>query len=430
MSVVAWLLVVGPALAADWPQFRGPDRDGRSSETGLLGEWPDGGPPLAWKTEGIGGGFSSVAAVGDRIYTMGDLDDGQYVVAIAREGGEIVWKTRVGSIHKDRYGGPRATPTIDGDRVFTLTTEGDVVCLGTRSGNEIWRRSLPESFGGFMMKAMGSYEWKWSESPLVDGERVIVTPGHVAALMVALNKASGEEIWRTKGRRLGPLGSDGAAYASAVISEASGRRQYVQLVGRGLVGVDAESGRILWNYNKVANDIANIPTPIVWKDYVFSSTGYGTGAGLVKIVPGDEGFEAEEVYFLDADTVQNHHGGLILHDNTVFTGTGHNKGFPLAVDFATGEVVWGPERNDGRDSAAILYADGRLYFRYQDGRMILVEATRDGYRERGSFLIPAVETFSWAHPVISEGRLLLREQDRLYVYDVRAGSGDTKDSGG
>ncbi|HET6278245.1 MAG TPA: PQQ-binding-like beta-propeller repeat protein [Candidatus Polarisedimenticolia bacterium] len=423
-ALIPFLTVVIPltttSIAADWPQWRGPERNGKSPDTGLLQEWPDGGPPLAWRAGGLGAGFSSLSMAGDRIYTMGDLADGQYVIALHRNGGGLLWKTRVGPVHEDKYPGPRATPTIDGDRIYAMSTEGDVVCLDGKTGAEVWRRSLTRDYGGYLMKAMGSYQWKFSESPLVDGDRVIVTPGHVEAMMVALDKKSGKEIWKTQGTRLGPLGADGAAYSSAVISEAAGTRQYVQLVGRGLIGVDAESGKLLWGYNRVANDIANIATPLVRDDYVFASSGYGTGSGLVKIVRGEEGFEAREVYFLDANTMQNHHGGLILHDGTVFAGTGHNKGFPIAVDFMTGKVAWGPAENEGRNSAAITYADGRIYFRYQDGRMILVEATAKEYRERGSFVIPDVEKESWSHPVIVDGKLYLREQDRLYCYDVKA----------
>jgi outer membrane protein assembly factor BamB len=416
------LMVALPALtiAAEWPQWRGPDRNGKSAETGLLQEWPDGGPPLAWKVEGLGAGYSSLSVAGGRIYTMGDLADGQYVMSLDESDGGLAWKTRVGPIHDDKRPGPRSTPTVDGDGVFVMNTEGDVVCLERASGKERWRRSLTKDFNGYLMKAMGSYEWKFSESPLVDGDRVIVTPGHAEAVMVALDRKSGKEIWKTRGRRLGPLGADGAAYSSAVISEAAGTRQYVQLVGRGLIGVDAGTGELLWGYNRVANDIANIATPVMLGDFVFTSSGYGTGSGLVKIVHGEEGFEAEEVYFLDAKTMQNHHGGVILHDDIVFTGTGHNKGFPIAVDFMTGKIFWGPAENEGRSSAAITYADDRIYFRYQNGRMILIEATAKGYREHGTFIIPDVEKESWSHPVIADGKLYLREQDNLYCYDVKA----------
>jgi outer membrane protein assembly factor BamB len=427
-ALMAFLIIVLPAAtiadAGDWPQWRGTDRNGKSPESGLLQ------PPLAWQAEGLGAGYSSLSMAGDRIYTMGDLADGQYVIAMSRDGGAQLWKTLVGPVHEDKYPGPRATPTIDGDRIYAMSTEGDVVCLDGKTGAEQWRRSLTGEYDAYLMKAMGSYQWKFSESPLVDGDRVIVTPGHVAAVMVALDKKTGKEIWKTRGTRLGPLGADGAAYSSAVLSEAAGTRQYIQLVGRGLIGVEAETGKLLWGYNRVANDIANIATPIVHGDYVFTSSGYGTGSGLVKIVRGEEGFEAEEVYFLDAKTMQNHHGGVILHDDTVFTGTGHNKGFPIAVDFMTGEVSWGPAENEGRNSAAVTYADGRIYFRYQNGRMILVEATAKEYREHGTFVIPDVEKESWSHPVIADGKLYLREQDNLYCYDVKAPAQAAADRGG
>ncbi len=423
-ACMAVLIIALPAsmiaTAADWPQWRGPDRNGKSAETSLLQEWPDGGPPLAWKAEGLGAGYSSLSVAGGRIYTMGDLADGQYVMALEEDGGGLVWKTRVGPIHEDKRPGPRSTPTTDGDRVYVMNTEGDVACLNRDTGKMIWQRSLTKDYNAYLMKAMGSYEWRFSESPLVDGNRVIVTPGHVEAMMVALDKMTGEEIWKTRGRRLGPLGADGAAYSSAVISEAAGTRQYIQLVGRGLIGVDAETGELLWGYNRVANDIANIATPVMRGDYIFTSSGYGTGSGLLKIVHGEEGLEAEEVYFLDAKTMQNHHGGVILHDNVVFTGTGHNRGFPIAVDFMTGKIFWGPAENEGRNSAAITYADDRIYFRYQNGRMILIEATAKEYREHGSFVIPDVKKESWSHPVIADGKLYLREQDNLYCYDVKA----------
>ncbi len=301
-----------------------------------------------------------------------------------------------------------------------VSTDGDVVCLAADSGERHWSRSLPAEFGGRLMKAMGTYDWKFAESPLVDGDKVIVTPGASDAALVALDKTSGEELWRAAIPELGEAGTDGAGYSSVVVSEAGGIRQYVQLLGRGLIGVEAASGRFLWGYNRVANKVANIATPLVEGDLIFASTGYGTGAALLRLAATGNGISVEEVYFLDADTFQNHHGGLILHQGHVYTGTGHNKGFPIAVALATGEVAWGPIRNDGSNSAAIAYADGRIYLRDQNGLMILVEATPDEYRERGSFMIPEVEKESWAHPVVAGGRLYLREQDTLYVYDVKA----------
>jgi outer membrane protein assembly factor BamB len=430
LASLAFVCVAGSALAADWPQWRGPNRDGKSPETGLLQEWPEGGPALAWKADGLGAGFSSVSVVGGRIYTMGDLEDGQYVFALKEDGGEILWKTKVGPIHEDEYGGSRATPTTDGDHLFMTNTEGDVICLEAATGKEVWRVSMVEKYESYLMKAMGSYDWRYTESPLVDGDRVIVTPGHIRAMIVALNKKTGEEIWKTQGGRIGPIGADGAGYSSVVATEIDGTRQYVQLVGRGVMGVNAETGEMLWGYNRVANDIANIPTSLVTGNYVFSSSGYGTGAALLEISKNkdfDENSEeeqqewlAEEVYFLEADTMQNHHGGLILHEGFVYTGTGHNKGFPLAVALETGKVAWGPERNAGQNSAAITYADGRIYFRYQNGVMILVEANPKEYIEHGSFPIPDSKKPSWSHPVIANGKLLLKEQGTLLAYDIAA----------
>ncbi|HXV78156.1 MAG TPA: PQQ-binding-like beta-propeller repeat protein [Candidatus Polarisedimenticolaceae bacterium] len=412
--------LVSTATADDWPQWRGPERDGRSAETGLLDNWPAGGPPLEWRASGLGSGFSSVAVAGERIYTLGDSGDAQYAVALDRKDGKQLWKTRVGPAWDDEYLGPRSTPTVDGKRIFVLSTEGDLFAIDAESGVTVWQRNLVKDFGGAMMKAMGQYEWKYSESPLVDGDRVVVTPGGKEAMMVALAKATGEEIWRVAIPSLGEKGTDGAGYSSPVVSEAGGVRQYVQFVGRGVIGVEAKTGRFLWGYNKVANDVANIPTPLVDGDRVFASSGYGTGSALIELSRGDGGFSAREVYFLGPDTMQNHHGGLILHDGHVYAGSGHNKGLPVSVELATGKVAWGPERNDGQASAAIAYADGRLYFRYQNGLMVLVEATPEGYREHGSFTIPDVKRPSWPHPVIAGGKLYLREQDHLYCYDVRA----------
>jgi len=411
-----------PVLQASpgWPQWRGPARDGKSPETGLLREWPADGPPLAWRADGLGHGFASVSVAGGRIFTLGDLGDGQYVIALEQSTGRRLWATRIGPSWDDELLAPRATPTVDGRRVFAMSTEGVVASLDAATGDLRWRRSLPEEYGGRVMKTRGGQDWKWSESPLVDGERVIVTPGVRDAALVALAKATGEELWRAAIPDLGDHGSDGAGYSSAVISEGAGIRQYVQLLGRGLVGVEAATGRFLWGYNRVANDVANIPTPLASGDYVFAANGYGTGAVLLELVRRGRDVEAREVYALAPAVLENQHGGLILHDGYVYAGTGQNRGRPVCVELATGAVAWGPAPNQGRRSAAVTYADGRLYFRYQDGRMILVEATPAGYREHGSFRIPGARKESWPLPVIAGGRLFLREQDSLYTYDLRS----------
>jgi outer membrane protein assembly factor BamB len=354
---------------------------------------------------------------------MGDVGTDQFVFALSQKDGSIEWRTAIGPCWSEEslYPGSRSTPTVDGDRIYVLGTDGTLASLRAATGEILWKRSVAEDFGGYVMMARAGVNWRYAESPIVDGERVVVTPGAPDAAIVALDKMTGKEIWRASIPRLGDRGNDGAQYSSIVVSQAAGVRQYIQLLGRGLVGVRAEDGQFLWGYNRIANDVANIPTPIVSGNFVFTSTGYQTGAALLELrQDGEGGIEAREVYFLPAGTFQNHHGGIVLHEGYLYAGMGHNGGLPVSLRFETGEVAWGPIRNAGRNSAAIAYADGRLYYRYQDGLVLLVEASPEAYREQGSFRIPGVEKPSWPHPVIEGGRLYLREQGTLHAYDVRA----------
>ena len=387
-----------------------------AKEEHLLAAWPAGGPPLAAKYSGLGRGFSALAIVGNRIYTMGDLADGQHVIALDKDSGKRLWSTRIGVGWEDEYGGPRGTPAVDGDSVYAVGTEGDIVALNAATGAVRWKRSMTADFGGQMMS-----QWKYSESPLVDGDRVIVTPGAFMATLVALDKRTGKDLFRTEAVRLGQAGSNGAGYSSAVISNGAGVKQYVQLTGRGLIGVRASDGKLLWSYNRVANDVANISMPVVQGDYVFASTAYGTGAALLKLEAAGDGVKANEVYFLEAKTFQNHHGGYVVLDGNVYSGHGQGNGFPICLDLLTGKVRWGgdfrPENATG--SAAVTAADGRLYFRYQNGTVKLIEVNPSAYVEKGSFRLPKVDNPSWSYPVVHEARLYLREQDQLYVYSLK-----------
>jgi len=404
--------------AADWPTWRGPNRDGRSPDTGLLRQWPQGGPRLLMTAKNLGAGFSSVAVTGGRIYTMGDRGGAQHLIALSDSDGREAWSVRVGPVWDDEYPGPRGTPAVSDGMVYAVGTEGDVVAVDAATGQEKWRRNLVSDFGGRMMSS-----WKFAESPLVDGDRLVVTPGGRDAVMVALNKKTGQDIWRAKMGAIDGRGPEGAGYSSIVISNGGGVKQYIQLTGRGVISVRASDGWFMWGYGKVANNIANISTPIVTGDHVFASTGYGTGAALLKIAAAGDRTSVSEVYFLDPGTFQNHHGNMVLVGQHLFAGHGHNRGIPIALDLATGKVLWGGDiRNAGQGSAAVSYADGHLYFRYQNGVMMLIEASPQGYREKGSFQIPNVGSIpSWSHPVIINGRLYLREQGNLYVYDVREG---------
>jgi outer membrane protein assembly factor BamB len=404
------------ATSADWPQFHGPYRDALCREQGLLQEWPEGGPRLLWKIDGLGLGYSSIAIAGNRLYTLGDLEvsDGrrtQFALAYDLPSRKRLWATPIGSPHLD---GPRSTPTVDGERVYVLGTEGGLACLDAVTGQKKWERSLPEDFSGKMMSV-----WKYCESPLIDGNKVVCTPGGPEAMMVALDKFTGELIWQCAMPDIGSKGSDGAAYSSIVVAEIAGSRQYVQLVGRGVIGVCAETGKFLWGYNQVANNVANVTTPIVRGDYVFATTAYSTGGALLKIEKDGGRYQAREVYFIRSRDFQNHHGGVVLVGDYLYGGHGPNRGDPACIEFGTGKVVW-KTRAPARGSAAVLYADGNIIFRYDRGEVVLIEASPDGLHVRGRFLPPTDQNAAWAHPVIHEGKLYLRHSDILLCYDLRS----------
>jgi len=397
------LLLAATGRADDWPQFRGPDRDNVSKDTGLLKSWPKDGPPLAWQAKGLGGGFSSLSVVGDRIYTLGNSGNKSFVVALERDGGKVVWSEEVGPAG----GNLGCTPSVDGEHVYALGQEGDLVCLDAKDGKCLWHRDLLKEFGG-------SYGgWKYCESPLVDGDRVIVTPGGKKATMVALDKKSGETLWKCAI----PTKHTEAGYSSVVIATVGGVKQYVQLFNGGLVGVGTD-GRVLWTYEKLGPNTANIPTPIVLKDEVLAVAGYGKGGALLKLTADGKDVTAKEVYFKGELT--NKHGGIVVVGDYVYGDT-DDQGLPYCIEVKTGKVMWKrePKQGEGKHSTSVTSADGHLYFHYENGVVALVEASPDGYKEVGSFKVPKTQGAAWAHPVVVGGRLYLREGDLLYCYDVR-----------
>jgi outer membrane protein assembly factor BamB len=404
------------ADSRDWPQFLGPNRDNICRETGLRTDWSETPPTLLWKIEGLGTAYSSVAIAGGRIFTLGDRedDDGQktqFVLAYDLQTQKELWATKIGPPHED---GPRSTPTVDGERLYAMGTEGDLVCLDTATGAERWRKSLANDFGGAMMS-----RWKYSESPLVDGSKVVCTPGGPEAMLVALDKKTGDVIWKCVVPALGEKGKDGAAYASPVVTEIDGVRQYVQLIGRGVVGVEAETGKFLWGYNGIANHVANIPTPVVRGRYVFTTTDYSSGSALLKISRVGDAFHVEELYTLSGKQFENHHGGIVCVDNRVYGGHGNSRGEPVCVDVPTGKILWRGKAPD-RGSASLLYADGHVWFRYDRGLVAVIEATPEAFRLKGTFRPVTGDGPAWARPVIHDGKLYLRHGDLLACYDVRA----------
>ncbi len=414
---VVLTIATGSLSAADWPQWRGPNRDGVCAETGLLQEWPPDGPKLLWEISGLGPGYSTVSIAKGRLYTMGDRQVGdekaQFVYAYDLNTQKELWAARVGRPHDD---GPRCAPTVDGDLVYAIGTSGDVVCIAVDSGQVVWTKNLLTDLGG-----ASNPGWKFSESPLIDGDRLLCTPGGHKAVMAALDKKTGEVIWQCPMPDIGPNGKDEAGYSSIVISHAARVKQYVQLTNEGVVGVAAD-GKFLWGYNRVANRVANIPTPVIDSDLVFTSTAYQTGSALLRLAPNGDGVQAQEVYWLDKDQFQNHHGGFVKVGDYIYGGHNHNKGEPTCVEMKTGKVMWHAEQ-PGKGSGCVLYADGRLYFRYENGVVALVEATPEKYTLKATFTPPdrpGAKGLAWAHPVISDGKLYLRHADVLFCYDVKA----------
>jgi prepilin-type processing-associated H-X9-DG protein len=401
----------------DWAQWRGPNRDAICTETGLLSRWPQGGPRLLWSARevngknNVGAGYATVAIAGGKIYTLGDRDGRGHLICLNEADGKMQWATPFSPTHGD--GGPRCTPTVDGNHIYALSPQGILVCADTTDGRVVWTKHLESDFGGHMMSS-----WRYSESPLVDGEKLVCTPGGKKAMMVALNRETGAVIWKSEA----PANA-GAGYASAVVAEVAGMRQYVTLVGPelGLVGVDARNGKFLWNYKKVANGTANIPTPIVKDDLVFASTAYNRGAVLLQLVPSRGGIDAREVYWLGHEDLQNHHGGMVQVGDYVYGGHDHNQGHPFCLELKSGQFMWGPERkHPGGGSAAVLYADGHLYFRWDNNTMGLIEATPRGYHLTSTFQLPkGTSTPGWQHPVIHDGKLFIRANDQLYCYDIK-----------
>jgi outer membrane protein assembly factor BamB len=403
-------------LSADWPQFHGPRRDSICRERGLLQQWPEGGPKLLWTLEGLGKGYSSAAIVRGRIFTMGDRpgpggEPVQFVMAFDLTRRSELWATQLGAAFND---GPRCTPTVVGDLVYALGTDGDLLCLDAATGTVRWRKNLAQDLGGKMMSG-----WKYSESPLVDGERLICTPGGPDAAMVALDRQTGKLLWKCALPALGEQGADGAGYSSAVVAEIQGVRQYVQMLGRGVIGVEASTGRFLWGYNRIACNVANVTAALVHGNYVFVTNAYNTGSALLEIRRTGERFSAKELYFLGARDFQNHHGGLVLVGGHIYGGRGGNAGHPTCVELATGKICWA-ERSPSRGSASVLYADGHVIFRYDRGEVILLEATPEAMRIKGRFKTPKGDGAAWAHPVIHQGRLYLRHGNILMCYDLRA----------
>ena len=417
IATISFTMLACAASADDWPQWQGAERNAISKERGLLKEWTKDGPPLAWNKKELGGGDSAPSIAAGRIFGMSNRGEDEVVWALSEPDGKSVWVTRLGPVFKQQMPqgkeGPGCTPTVDGDHIYVEGLGGDVACIEAKDGKVIWQRSLQNDFGG------EPPTWSYRESPLVDGDKVICTPGGEDTTVVALDKLTGKTVWKSQ-----VPGSPKAAYASPIAINFNGQRQYVQVTQKALVGIAAADGKFLWRYDRCANSHGiNCSTPIYQDGLVFAASAYGAGGGLVKLGKEESGgVKAEEVYF--SKKMQNHHGGMILLDGSLYGANGGNEGGALVcLDFQTGNVLW-DERDDTERRApkgSLAFADDRLYYRTEKGTMLLIEPNSKQYVERGRFEQPdRTQKPAWAHPVIANGKLYLRDQDLLLCYDVKA----------
>jgi len=309
-----------------------------------------------------------------------------------------------------------------------------LACLQAKDGKVLWRRSLTNDFGGRLPT------WRYNESPLVDGDKVVCTPGGKDATIAALKKLTGELLWKTEVPDLSGGNSDrsgggrgggrpgfrdsGASYSSAIAIDFEGQRQYVQFTSKALVGVAASDGKLLWRYDRPANkSTINCSTPLYQDGQVFAASAYGAGGGLVKLSKdGNGGIKADEVWF--SKNMENHHGGMLIIDGCLYGSNGGNGGgYLVCLDFKTGDVLWNERDSDKRRASkgSVAFADGRIYYRTEAGTMLLIEPSRKEYLERGRFEQPdRTKQPAWTHPVLANGKLYVRDQDVLFCYDVKA----------
>jgi outer membrane protein assembly factor BamB len=369
---------------------------------------------LLWQATDIGAGYSTPAVVGKRLYLLSNEGvDNEFVQALAVEDGRQVWQTRLGNVgnpkQRPSFPAARSTPTVDGDVLYALGSDGDLACVDTATGKVRWRKSLRTDFGG------KPGIWAYSESPLVDGDTLVCTPGGAEATMVALNKRTGEVIWKSA-----LPGGDEAAYASAIVLETAGVRQYVQLLQGGVVGVEAKTGGFLWRYDRAVSKYrANIPTPLARDNLIYCASA-GTGGGVIRLKANGAAIEAEEVRF--SPKLPTAIGGSVLVGDHLYSTSSQSM---QCIEFATGAVKW-QDRAIG--AASLCFADGRLYLHGENGEVALVEPAADGYVEKGRFSPPdqpkrrnKMER-AWAYPVVASGRLYIRDHHMLWCYDVKASS--------
>ena len=412
-------LMAMPAVGADWPQWRGPNRDGHSKEKALLTTWPEGGPKLLWTFDQTGAGYGTPAVVGGKVYILGAEDpekgDKEFLTCLDAKEGKQLWKqeidTTAGGYSTNWGSGPRGTPTVDGEFVYVLGARGDLQCRKLADGSKVWSLSMMKDLGG---RIPG---WGYSESVLIDGDKLLCTPGGAKGTIACLKKTDGSVVWRSEGF------TDGAAYSSIVISNV-GVKQYITLVPSGTVSVRASDGKVLWKSAAGKNGVAVCPTAVINDKYVFSTSGYNSGCGLLELEPdGPDNVKMKEVYLNSA--MINHHGGVINVDNFLY-GFSERGGWVcldyLKLNATMIDPLW---KSNKLEKGSLTFADGRFYCYGEKGVCVLLEANSKEWKEAGRFEIPQKSKFErrsgkiWTHPVIADAKLFLRDHEYLFAFDVK-----------
>ena len=422
-----WLLVISCSIAsltttfagdADWTQWRGPKRDGHSPAKQLLKTWPEGGPELRWTYADAGTGYSTVEAVDDLIYTLGSDEDHCFAICLSMEDGSLIWKTAFARAGKskdynmDWGGGPRSTPTVNGTQVFVLSDIGVLAALEKKTGKIQWKTELVQDHGGKIPN------WGYSDSPLVDGNRVVVTPGEEKFLL-AVDRVNGNEVWSSQGF------TAGAQYVSIMKGRIANTDFYLSASKKGLVAFDTKTGTTLFDNASSGNPVAVIPTPILFHNQIYHTSAYGAGSTLLSLtVEGQGSVRADTTYHLTRKTMENHHGGVIMVDRTIFGFSKTNGGVWMAQDVETGETLW-EEKIRPNKSGSICYAENRLYcYNDKDGTVFLVEPSRSGWEQKGTLKLPRQTEIPrgkgaiWAHPIVANQTLIIRDQDLIYAFDI------------
>jgi outer membrane protein assembly factor BamB len=412
-----------PAQSTDWPQWRGPNRDGYAAPQSLLQSWTDTPPKMKWTFRDAGVGYSEAAIVDGRLITMGEKpganDQTQcFAICLDFASGKMLWQTPIarGSQDEDylrKWGsGPRGTPTVVQGRAFMLTDTGTLACVEIADGKLVWSVDVVKQLGGKIPK------WGYSESPLVEGSTVYVTPGE-SNFIVGFDMTTGKQTWGSQGA------NHPAQYVSMMKHQVQGVPMLVTATTTGLLGFHATSGKLLWSNPSTGNPTAVIPTPIISEGHVYHTSDYGAGNVKLKLSANGQEVQAEEVYFESTKSMQNHHGGVVLMDNVIYGFSKIGRGVWMAQDYLTGEVLWTEERSGNR-SGSIAAADGCLYC-YNDtsGEILLVAPSREKLEVRGELKLPEQTKIPrgsgaiWAHPVIGKGTLVLRDQDLIFAFDIK-----------